>query len=76
MQQYEGRPAVRLGTDALIDALRVPARELQLLAVGQVRLHREVGLRQVHGLLVVSHGQSTRLRQDKRGINASSALGF
>jgi len=55
--QDELRPPGTRGADLSVDVFLVPARQHLRLALREVRLHRELGLRQVQCVLVVFHAR-------------------
>src|SRR5213082_882726 len=53
--QHEARPPARHLAQLLVGAAFFPRAHHRGLALSQIRLHREIGLRQVDGVLVVGH---------------------
>ena len=60
--QHERRAPGAWRTDLVVQAHLVPALEHLRLALGEIRLHREGGLGQVQGALVVAHGVSSFIK--------------
>jgi hypothetical protein len=77
--QHEARLSGVLLEQPLVHALRRPALDHRGLALREVRLHRELGARQVERRLVVHRGRrhatsaTAGFQRDARGANASSA---
>src|SRR6185295_11857945 len=71
--QHEARPAARGLPDLLVEAALLPLLLNGGLALGEVRLHGEVGLRQVQGVLVLSH-ESTYASNIRRASAASRCI--
>ncbi len=56
--QHEARPPARQLPQLRIRAALLPRAHHRRLALGEVRLHRELGLRQIDGVFVVRHVHS------------------